>query len=146
MSPSTLTRTPGLGASRPPRRGPACASAPEVFQDVLVEDPPRGALSREDRDRQTRLLGQARATVARATRLSIEAPPELPSWVLLHELAHAMTGTVEGENDGHGPRFVGLYLRLLVRHARMPEEELARSLREAGIAFDPDARPVFLDG
>ena len=92
------------------------------------------------------LPAQARATVARATRLSIEAPPELPSWVLLHELAHAMTSTAEGHNDGHGPRFVGLYLRLLVEHARMPEEELARSLRAAGIAFDPGARPVFLDG
>ncbi|MBD0270890.1 MAG: hypothetical protein ICV73_03075 [Acetobacteraceae bacterium] len=89
---------------------------------------------------------QARKTVARATRLSIEAPPELPSWVLLHELAHAMTSTAEGGNDGHGPLFVGLYLRLLARHARMPEEELARSLRAAGIAFDPGARPVFLDG
>ena len=89
---------------------------------------------------------QARATVARATRLAIEAPPELPSWVLLHELAHAMTSTAEGGNDGHGPRFIGLYLRLLARHARMPEDELARSLRAAGIAFDPEARPVFLDG
>ena len=89
---------------------------------------------------------QARKTVARATRLSIEAPPELPSWVLLHELAHAMTSTAEGENDGHGARFVGLYLRLLARHARMPEDELARSLRAAGIPFDPEARPVFLDG
>jgi hypothetical protein len=87
-----------------------------------------------------------RATVARATRLAIEAPPELPSWVLLHEIAHAMTSTAEGENDGHGARFVGLYLRLLARHARMPEDELARSLRAAGIAFDPEARPVFLDG
>jgi hypothetical protein len=88
---------------------------------------------------------QARKTVARATRLAIEAPPELPSWVLLHELAHAMASTAEGDNDGHGARFVGLYLRLLVRHARMPEEELARSLRAAGIAFDPEARPAFLD-
>lgn len=88
---------------------------------------------------------QARKTVARATRLSIEAPPELPSWVLLHELAHAMTSTAEGDNAGHGPLFVGMYLRLLVRHARMPEGELARSLGAAGIAFDPDARPVFLD-
>jgi hypothetical protein len=57
-----------------------------------------------------------------------------------------MTSTAEGGHDGHGARFVGLYLRLLARHARMPEEELARSLRDAGIAFDPDARPVFLDG
>ncbi|SEP74553.1 winged helix-turn-helix domain-containing protein [Microlunatus flavus] len=65
MSTSTLSRTTGLHAAPAAgsrRRGPACASSPEVFQDVLVEDPPRGALTREDRDRQTRLLGQARAT------------------------------------------------------------------------------------
>ena len=87
----------------------------------------------------------ARRTVARATRLAIEAPPELPSWILLHELAHAMTSTTEGENAGHGPLFVGMYLHLLVRHARMPRDELARSLAAAGIPFDPEARPVFLD-
>jgi hypothetical protein len=87
---------------------------------------------------------QARRTVARATRLAIEAPPELPSWVLLHELAHAMTSTAEGDSDGHGPLFVGLYLGLLVRHARLDFEALAASLRTAGIGFDPDARPVFL--
>ena len=87
---------------------------------------------------------QARRTVARATRLAIEAPAELPSWVLLHELAHAMTSTAEGASAGHGPLFVGMYLGLLVRHARLPAEELASSLRAAGIAFDPAARPVFL--
>lgn len=88
---------------------------------------------------------QARRTVARATRLAIEAPEALPSWVLLHEIAHAMTSTAEGDNDGHGPAFVGLYLRLLVRHARMDGAALARSLEAAGIPFDPGARPVFLD-
>ncbi|RAI60968.1 SprT family zinc-dependent metalloprotease [Roseicella frigidaeris] len=87
---------------------------------------------------------QARMTVARATRLAIEAPPVLPSWILLHELAHAMTSTADGLNEGHGPRFVGLYLQLLVRHARMPEAALAASLRQAGIPFEAGARPVFL--
>jgi hypothetical protein len=71
---------------------------------------------------------QARGTVARASRLAIEAPPSLPSWVLLHELAHAMTSTAEGASAGHGPLFVGMYLGLLVRHARMPRGELAASL------------------
>ena len=89
--------------------------------------------------------GAARATMARATRLAVEAPAELPSWVLLHELAHAMTSTAEGASAGHGPLFVGMYLGLLVRHARMPEAALARSLAEAGIPFEPAARPVFLD-
>jgi hypothetical protein len=87
---------------------------------------------------------QARRTVARATRLAIEAPPQLPTWVLLHELAHAMTSTAEGASAGHGPIFVGMYLGLLVRHARLPAEELAASLHAAGIAFDLAARPVFL--
>lgn len=87
---------------------------------------------------------QARGTVARASRLAIEAPPALPSWVLLHELAHAMTSTAEGASAGHGPVFVGMYLGLLARHARMDPEALAASLRADGIPFDPAARPVFL--
>jgi hypothetical protein len=78
---------------------------------------------------------QARRIVARATRTAIEAPPELPSWVLLHEVAHALTSDVDGNGIGHGPDFVGAYLRLLVRHARLDRALLERTLREAGIAW-----------
>jgi len=60
---SILTRT-SASTSRTQRRGPACASSPEVFQDPLVEDPPRGGLTSADRERQTRLLARARATCA----------------------------------------------------------------------------------
>lgn len=88
---------------------------------------------------------QARRTMARASRLAIEAPARLPSWVLLHELAHAMTSTADEASDGHGPAFVGLYLGLLERHARLPRAALDASLRAAGIAWDPQARPWFLD-
>ncbi len=88
---------------------------------------------------------QARATVARGSRLAIEAPAALPSWVLLHEVAHAMTSTAEGFNHGHGPAFVGVYLALLGRHAGMPVAALAASLAAAGIGCDPAARPAFLD-
>ncbi len=87
----------------------------------------------------------ARRTVARATRTAIEAPEELPSWVLLHEIAHAMTSDAEGRSDGHGPRFTGLYLRLLVRHARLDAALLEVSLAEAGIPWERDARPLFLE-
>lgn len=59
MPTSILTRS---SASTARRRGPACASSPEVFQDPLVEDPSRGRLTRADRERQTRLVTQARAT------------------------------------------------------------------------------------
>src|ERR1700688_1356819 len=50
-----------------------------------------------------RLPRQARSTVADATRLSIRLPKACPSWCLLHELAHAMTSTHDGEANGHGP-------------------------------------------
>lgn len=86
---------------------------------------------------------QARATVARATRLAIEAPEALPSWVLLHELAHAMTSTAEGETDGHGLEFVGIYARLLIRYARLPEPLITETLAAAGIAWNRDTRPAF---
>jgi hypothetical protein len=58
MPTSILTRT--SATSR--RRGPACAAVPEVFQHPLVEDPPRGGLTRADREQQTQLVAQARAT------------------------------------------------------------------------------------
>jgi hypothetical protein len=54
---------------------------------------------------------QAKATVATATRLCIRLPDRLPSWCLLHEIAHAMTTTVDGQSDGHGAAFMGVYLR-----------------------------------
>jgi len=46
---------------------------------------------------------QARSTVADASRLSIRLAEVSPSWYLLHELAHAMTSTHDGNSDGHGP-------------------------------------------
>jgi hypothetical protein len=84
---------------------------------------------------------QARRTVARASRTAIEAPAELPSWVLLHEVAHALTAEVDGTHAGHGPDFVGVYLRLLERHARMDRAVLEATLAEAAIPFTPDVRP-----
>jgi hypothetical protein len=85
---------------------------------------------------------QARRTVARATRTAIEAPSILPSWVLLHELAHAMTMDVDGRGAGHGPDFVGVYVALLARHARLDQALLADTLAEDEIAWNPKARPV----
>ena len=65
MTTSFLNRPSAADATtnvRPHRRGPACASAPEIFQDPLLEDPPRGALSKTERERQSRLTAAARAT------------------------------------------------------------------------------------
>ena len=92
-----------------------------------------------------RLPHQACTTVADATRLLIRLADTTSSWCLLHELAHAMSSTHEGDSDGHGPRFMGLYAQMLIRYLRMPPDALGKSLHDADIEVDMDARPVFLD-
>jgi hypothetical protein len=74
---------------RTTRRGPACATAPEVFQDPLVEDPQRGALTREDRARQARLVGQARS-ICGSCPLRASC---LYDAVVLHDVAGFVAGT-----------------------------------------------------
>jgi hypothetical protein len=92
-----------------------------------------------------RLSRRATATVASANRLSLFLPDRTPAWCLLHEIAHAMSTTVDGRSDGHGPIFSGLYVKLLVRYLRLSETSLLASLQDAGIRIARDARPVFLD-
>jgi hypothetical protein len=92
-----------------------------------------------------RLPLQARATVADATRLSIRLPKACPSWCLLHELAHAMTSTYDGQANGHGPVFMGLYVQMLIRYLRFPRESLLQSLTAEGIGVEVLATPVFVD-
>ena len=93
-----------------------------------------------------RLPRQARSTMADATRLSIRLPESSPSWWLLHELAHAMTSTADGQSDGHGPKFMGLYVKMLACYLRMPVDASLMSLEAAGIKVDMRAEPVFIDG
>lgn len=106
-----------------------------IWADLGLRYPPRVAP----------LPPQARRRLADATRLRLRLPPECPDWVLLHELAHALSSTMDGHSDGHGARFMGLYVQLLVRYLRLPETFLLDSLGAAGIIVQPDARPVFLD-
>lgn len=95
--------------------------------------------------RAEKLPPQARRSLGDATRLCVRLPAVFSSWVLLHELAHAMSSTHDGEGDGHGAVFVGLYVKLLAQYLRLPKTELFASLRAAGIAVDPEAKPLFLD-
>ncbi len=85
---------------------------------------------------------QAKSTIASATRLSIFLPELTPSWCLLHELAHAMTSTMEGESDGHGAKFMGVYTLLLARYLRIEAADLIQSLRLEKIDVVADVRPT----
>ena len=88
---------------------------------------------------------QARTTMADANRLTIRLADTCPSWWLLHEIAHAMTTDHDGRSDGHGAKFMGLYVQLLTRYLRLPMEALLTSVHAAGIDIDHQATPVFLD-
>ncbi len=88
---------------------------------------------------------QPTARQADATRLTLRLSEQVPSWILLHELAHAMTSTHDGVSDGHGPRYVGLYVDLLVRYLRLDRTALLKSLEKAGITINPAAQPIFLN-
>ena len=88
---------------------------------------------------------QARATMADANRLTIRLADTCPSWWLLHELAHAMTSSHDGCSDGHGAKFMGLYVQLLTRYLRLPMDGLLTSLHASSIDIDHQAVPFFLD-
>ena len=88
---------------------------------------------------------QARTTLADANRLAVRLADTCPSWWLLHELAHSLTSTHDGRSDGHGAKFMGVYVRLLARYLRLPMEALLTSVHAAGIDIDHQASPVFLD-
>lgn len=89
---------------------------------------------------------QTRTRLADANRLTLRLPEQTPSWCVLHELAHALTSSMDGKSDGHGPMFVGIYVQLLHRYMRLDEAWLLQSLAAAGIAVRAEARPMFVDG
>jgi hypothetical protein len=91
------------------------------------------------------LSRRATATMACANRLSIWLADQTPSWCVLHELAHAMTSDADGRADGHGPIFMGVYVRLIERYLRLDTQILIDSLQDAGIEVARDARPIFVD-
>jgi hypothetical protein len=57
-----------------------------------------------------------------------------------------MTSTADGQSDGHGPKFMGLYVKLLGRYLRLPVDTSLMSLEAADIEVDIRAEPVFIDG
>lgn len=75
----------------------------------------------------------ATTILGRADRLTIELPSRCPSWCLLHELAHAMTSTLEQDSDGHGPAFMAAYIVLLARYLRLDAAALRTDAAAAGI-------------
>src|SRR5918997_316932 len=90
-----------------------------------------------------RMPRQARRTWATGSRTTIRLPQDrpTPTYVILHELAHALSSTVDGDTDAHGPDFVGLYMGLLDRWLRIPTPLLMFTAKQHGVTFNLAAKP-----
>ncbi len=91
---------------------------------------------------------QARRTWATGSRTTIRLPQDRPTpiYVILHEVAHALSSTVDGDTDAHGPDFVGLYMGLLDRRLRIPTPLLMFTAQQHGLTFNLAAKPRFMKG
>lgn len=68
-----------------------------------------------------------------------------PAWIILHELAHALTCTEENTDEGHGADFVGMYLKLLDKVLNIPLPLLLYSLEKTGIKYNLAVQPKFVN-
>jgi hypothetical protein len=90
------------------------------------------------------LPAAVRKRLAEADRLTIRLPVSVPSWCLLHEMAHAMTSDHDGRSDGHGPLFMGIYVQLLCRYMRFDEAHLRATAAKTGILVAVTPKPSFV--
>jgi len=79
---------------------------------------------------------RSKKVIASAHHGVVNLPDKVAAWVILHELAHALT------DDQHGPNFVGVYLTLLERVERLPKLMLMYSLEQAKIDYALGAQPL----
>lgn len=87
----------------------------------------------------TRIKGKTHAAISFNKLRGLNIP------TALHEAAHAIAAVLlPWEMADHDPRFVGIYLWLLVRAKVAPRVALEASLKEAGIAWDKKTSPRHL--
>jgi hypothetical protein len=88
---------------------------------------------------------QATRVLADGYRGEIRIRPLTPDWVILHELAHALTSDHDGRSAKHGADFVGIYIRLLDRILNIPLPLSLFTLQQAHIEFNLFAIPWMVD-
>lgn len=78
-----------------------------VWAEVGLQYPPKVKV----------LPKQNKSCWADATRTEIRVQSAgIPTWVLLHELAHSMTSDSEGHSHRHGPVFLATYIKLVCKY------------------------------
>jgi hypothetical protein len=88
---------------------------------------------------------QATRIWATGSRGELRIRPETPAWVIVHELAHAMTMSHDESVEGHGPDYVGVYIKLLDKYLALPLALTMYSLQFEKIKYNLAAAPRFSD-
>jgi hypothetical protein len=84
---------------------------------------------------------QATKVLATGSRSELRLRPVTPAWIILHELAHTLTSTIDGNIDKHGPDFVGVYIKLLESVLDIPVPMTMFTLTKSNIKFNLGAKP-----
>jgi len=107
-----------------------------IWQGENLKFPPR-VLPIADQSKKT---GQA-------NRSFIWLQPSVPTWVVIHEVAHSMNSTNDGDTvgDHHGPDYVGIYMKLLTKYLGLSLPVLMFTARKDNLDFNLAAQPLFLD-
>ena len=85
-----------------------------------------------------------------ANRSNIWLPPKSPTWVIIHEIAHSMNDSndqIEAlDADGHGPNYMGIYMKLLAKHLNISLPLMMFTAKQSKLDFNLAACPLFLRG
>lgn len=91
---------------------------------------------------------QNRTIAGQATRTCIWFEQKVCTRTVIHEVAHALTMDMDGNcpaDGGHGPTFMGVYMKLLSEYMDTCLFVLMHTAEKANVKFDVSARPVIAD-
>ena len=82
-----------------------------------------------------------------ANRSFVWLQSSIPTWIVIHEVAHSMNSTNDGDTvgDHHGPDYVGIYMKLLTKYLNLSLPVLMFTARKDNLDFNLAAQPLFLD-
>jgi hypothetical protein len=80
-----------------------------------------------------------------SNRFRIRLQKRVPTWVVLHEVAHSLNSTIDDVGDRHGPNYLGIYMWLLTKYGGFDLPLLMYTATQAGLEFNLNARFVLLD-
>ena len=106
-----------------------------VWQDMGLKYPP---MVQEMPAQATTKGGDATRTVVRFPRYGSRKA------VVLHELAHSMTGNIGGMSHRHGEKFVGVYMGLLEKYLNIPMPLLWYTAERDGVKYEKYAKPILV--